>query len=271
MLEWFQKEGLVLEEITANDLIDFVLYCRKSAVVVEWNNFLQVVRLKFIKEELLHKDPLLLECVKGMKKFKSLKKKDMELRLPLPVEALVDYCKKNSEKSLWLWMRNKALLSIGFRAMRRPCELGYLKKKHINFDGTFMHLRVPKSKTDQLGKGRWIPIDSTRGDACPVQNMKNWLEYNKMDKEDWLFPRENGASINSGDVNTLVKKVAVVAQLKGRYTGHSLRIGGATAALKGGLSIDQIRSIGDWTSDAVLFYLRANAVAEIKGSRRMGL
>jgi hypothetical protein len=72
-------------------------------------------------------------------------------------------------------------------------------------------------------------------------------------------------------VNTLVKKVAVVAQLKGRYTGHSLRIGGATAALKGGLSIDQIRSIGDWTSDAVLFYLRANAVAEIKGSRRMGL
>jgi hypothetical protein len=55
------------------------------------------------------------------------------------------------------------------------------------------------------------------------------------DEEDWLFP-----DLKDKMVNALVKEVAIIAGLKGKYTGHSLRIGGATAKIKRRLSIDQI-------------------------------
>ena len=61
-----------------------------------------------------------------------------------------------------------------------------------------------------------------------------------------LFPSVTGRSISGQAVNAIVKRVANHAGLVGRYSGHSMRIGGATAALQGGMSMEQIRAIGGW-------------------------
>ncbi len=45
-------------------------------------------------------------------------------------------------------------------------------------------------------------------------------------------------------ISAVVKRVAEHAGLDGNYSGHSLRIGGATAAVAGGMSMEQIRAIG---------------------------
>lgn len=54
-------------------------------------------------------------------------------------------------------------------------------------------------------------------------------------------------------------------------SGDSLRIGGATAALQGGATVEQVRATGDWTSDAVNLYMRAVGAARSGITTKMGL
>ena len=55
-----------------------------------------------------------------------------------------------------------------------------------------------------------------------------------------------------GAVGAIVKSVASDTGVKGRFTAHSIRIGGATAAMEAGLSLMQIRTIGGCDSKAVM-------------------
>jgi len=83
----------------------------------------------------------------------------------------------------------------------------------------------------------------------------------------------SGSEIKDGpicSISAVVKRVAEHAGLDGNYSGHSLRIGGATAAVAGGMSMEQIRAIGGWESDAVFLYLRAVGPAMAQASKRMG-
>ncbi len=82
--------------------------------------------------------------------------------------------------------------------------------------------------------------------------------------EDLLFPSISGGKLNGPAVNAIVKRIAAHAELKGRYTG-------ATAALQGGMAMEQIRAIGGWESKAVLLYLRSIAAANNGASFKMGL
>jgi hypothetical protein len=68
-----------------------------------------------------------------------------------------------------------------------------------------------------------------------------------------------------------VKKVAKEAGAPGRFASQSLRIGGATAGVAGGLDYAEITAIGNWKSASAIRYMRARAAAERGASRRMGL
>ena len=58
--------------------------------------------------------------------------------------------------------------------------------------------------------------------------------------------------------------------LDGKYSGHSLRIGGATAAMQAGLTLEQIQTIGGWKSPAVHLYLRLIGTMQLGTSEKMG-
>jgi len=55
-----------------------------------------------------------------------------------------------------------------------------------------------------------------------------------------------------------------------KVSSHSLCIGGATAAIEGGLTREQTMTIGGWNSEAVNRYLRARELAVMQVSQRMG-
>jgi hypothetical protein len=76
-------------------------------------------------------------------------------------------------------------------------------------------------------------------------------------------------ALSAGAVNSLVKRAAGFLGLKA-VTGHSLRIGGATAAAAAGLGLDIIRSIGGWFGDSVFKYIQAAAAPTLRVSKRMG-
>ena len=71
-------------------------------------------------------------------------------------------------------------------------------------------------------------------------------------------------------VSHVVKAAVSTAGLVGKYTGYSLRIGGACAVAASGGGLEVLRSIGGWSSDAVFTYMRAYVPAANGVSAKMG-
>ncbi|CAG8658298.1 36850_t:CDS:2, partial [Racocetra persica] len=93
-----------------------------------------------------------------------------------------------------------------------------------------------------------------------VKNPHEEEQYLKIrpekDGESPLFVSRQGKKVSVSAVGSIVKRFAEHVGLNGRFTAHSLRIGGATAAMAAGISLTQIRAIGGWDSKAVMLYLR---------------
>ena len=82
-----------------------------------------------------------------------------------------------------------------------------------------------------------------------------------------LFRLESGQAYTTTFVRRLVRHLMESLGLPPLlYGGHSLRIGGASAALAANVSEATIRAMGRWDSDVYEMYLRASTV----GARRAG-
>ncbi len=82
---------------------------------------------------------------------------------------------------------------------------------------------------------------------------------------------KNGDQLASSAISSIVRKAANAVGIQGHFSSHSLRIGEATAALEGGLTKEQIKAIGGWTSESVDRYIRAREASQIGVSSKMGL
>lgn len=218
---------------------------------------------------------LIRQTTKGMARQAAEEKVPDEERLPLPVSALVTWRQSMPQGvSACTWARNAAIISAGLRLMRRPGELAALNRGDIRFDDNgWMWVTIRKSKTDQLRKGKVVPVEPSKNPrTCPVRIMKEWMDEHSRGNANapLFFNVKNGQRMTTASISSVVRLVASHAGLKGRYTGHSLRIGGATAAVQAGMTMAMIRSIGDWESKAVLFYLRAVGAAQAAATTRMG-
>ena len=140
-----------------------------------------------------------------------------------------------------LWIRDAALVAIGLRTMRRPGELCKLKLNDVKFGDKLCWVRISSSKTDQFANGKFIPIEYTDSRYCPVRLLRRYLRIRPKTTEDQpLFLSNRGKQLTVGAVGAIVKRIASNAGANGRFTAHSIRIGGATAAMEAGLSLTQI-------------------------------
>lgn len=130
--------------------------------------------------------------------------------------------------------------------MRRPREIAALKASDFMDLGGEVVIRIWSSKTDQLRRGKEIPIDrGGKVETCPVRLGREWIRFSRLSGEQLLFPNiSTGEHSTTAAVSKVVKVMAENAGLKGKFIGHSLRIGGATAAMKGRMSLAMIKSIG---------------------------
>ena len=99
----------------------------------------------------------------------------------------------------------------------------------------------------------------------PVAALKHLFEIDPVPEEQMattpLF-RHGGAAFTVEGVRAMVKAMmASIGLDPARFGAHSLRIGGATAALAAGLSPAAIRAAGRWASDVYMLYTRCNMQA----------
>lgn len=154
--------------------------------------------------------------------------------------------------------RDKALLLLGFAGGFRRSELVGIDHDHIEHVRQGIVVTLPRSKTDQEGRGRTVGIPFGRGRHCAVKALEDWLEIAGI-KSGPVFRPVNkhghiGADRLSDEAVSILVKDAVwlIGLNPDLYSGHSLRAGLATSAAMAGVPSWKIRAQTGHASDAML-------------------
>ena len=117
-----------------------------------------------------------------------------------------------------------------------------------------LHLR--HSKTDHFGKGVTIVMGQTDSFLCPVASVLSFIARRRPSPGP-LFMFEDGHPLSRDVFIGAVKKALTQAGINtSQYSGHSFRIGAATAAAKAGIGDAVIQQLGRWKSSAYTRYIR---------------
>ena len=144
--------------------------------------------------------------------------------------------------------RDRALLLIGFAGAFRRSELISVAVADLTFSDKGVDIFLPRSKTDQEGKGQSVAI--LNGKALrPVDRLKEWLSAAGI-TEGPIFRRINRGNHLSDDplsaqsVALIVKRYAEAAGFDvATLSGHSLRAGFITSAAENRASISRIMEV----------------------------
>ena len=141
----------------------------------------------------------------------------------------------------------------------------------VNDHEAFLNLRIKASKTDPFRSSTTITIGSTSGIICPVRALKTYLSRASTDHAGPLFCYSNGTPLSRSQFTKELR--ALLAQGAGiniaDYAGHSFRIGAATTAASKGLPHWLIQTLGRWSSDCYLRYIRTPAYVLAYVSKRL--
>ncbi|MGV3550160.1 site-specific integrase [Rhizobium sp.] len=155
--------------------------------------------------------------------------------------------------------RDRALLLIGFAGGFRRSELVGIDVEHIEHVRQGMIVNLPRSKTDQDGKGRKVGIPFGRGRHCPVKSLEAWLDQAGITAGPVFRPVNRHGHVEyslrlSGEAVSIVVKEAVglIGFDTALYSGHSLRAGLATSAAMAGVPTHKIRQTTGHGSDSML-------------------
>ena len=158
--------------------------------------------------------------------------------------------------------RDRALLTLGFASAMRRSELVAMTVADLEFTAEGVRIHIPRSKTDQQGKGQVVPV--IRGaDYCPVAALQAWLTvagiisgpvFRRMRRGDHVTAQP----LNDRSVADIVKRCAAACGLDpAAYAGHSLRAGFLTSAAQAKADLYKLMEISRHTDPkSVLRYIR---------------
>jgi len=177
-------------------------------------------------------------------------------------------------------VRDRALLLMAFAGAFRRSEICNLRLSQLKFDERGVTIFLPKSKTDQLGKGRYVGVPYIRDKTvCPVIALQAWIQLAGVCDDGYIFRgfdcrgnlQDKPISTNSfvQIIKTLVRRHFVAEGfskgdadvLAEKYSGHSFRAGFVTAAAQSGASDWEIATqTGHKSMDILKRYIRGRCV-----------
>lgn len=170
-------------------------------------------------------------------------------------------------------MRDAAVLLVGFAAALRRSEIAALDVEHVRPAPGGIALLIARSKTDQEGAGEVVGIAEKFGDPeaedalCPVLALRAWTRAAKITAGP-LFVGFTAQGIMRSErmpaqeVARVVKRYLPAdasPELRRRFSGHSLRAGFITQAVRDGASDAEIMGTSRHESTAMLVRYRREA------------
>ena len=133
---------------------------------------------------------------------------------------------------------------------------------------SLIQLSLKGSKTDQTRQGVKVFIGRTNNELWPVAAMLANLALRNFDCGP-LFLSENEQPLTRSKLVSLLKATLTAAGIDPtHYSDHSFWIGAATTAAANGISNSTVQTLGRWTSDSYLRYIRMphQALAQLSAS-----
>jgi hypothetical protein len=185
-----------------------------------------------------------------------------------------------------------AALQVAFCGLLRGAEFAlqdgeafnprlHLTRADVKFsvapDGSRVALLRLRPAKAGAGMGKWVPLELEGGGALldPVAALERLFALDPVPSGQWattpLFRRESGAAFRVREVRGMVRMLMAGLGLDAsKFGAHSLRIGGATAALAADMSPAAIRTAGRWASDVYILYARASKQSARRVARVIG-
>lgn len=210
------------------------------------------------------------KLLKGMSRLG--KRIDTRLPITIPllsniIQILPSVCISRYESLLF-----SAAFSLAFFGFLRIGEVALNSQNcsdHvITFDSlkfvdkySAVELHIASSKTDQEGQGTVISIPAVRVSYCPVKLLRTYVAA-RPSFQGPLFCHFGGNPMTRCQFSAVLQKACRALQLDtNRYKSHSFRIGAATVGSSKGLSVDELKACGRWSSDSHVYkkYIRIPA------------
>lgn len=165
--------------------------------------------------------------------------------------------------------RDHVLLVLGFAMMARRSELAALTLSDVVETSDGLDVTVRTSKTDKDSRGTVVSIPrGAHPELDAVALVREWRELlasRGIDSGPLLRGVDRNGHIGRGlkpdTINAIVQRLVHEAHLPNpeRYSAHSLRSGGLTAALRAGVPLGVAARHGRWSpnSPVVIRYARA--------------
>lgn len=123
-------------------------------------------------------------------------------------------------------------------------------------DPSVLKVQLHRSKTDQFGKGVPIYVGKTGNDLCPIGAVLSYLAVRPPIHTGPLFIHQDGSPLSR---DYFVKSMKEALRSRNvdytSYSGHSFRIGAASAAARAGVPDHLIKAMGRWQSEAYQVYI----------------
>lgn len=165
-------------------------------------------------------------------------------------------------------VRDRSMILLGFASGWRESELVSLDLRDIRWVEEGIVLRLGKSKTDQIGRGRSVGIQYGRRIlTCPVRALKEWIGTRGV----WPGPLFVGFDgyrqptrdrLDADGVRRAVKRaLELIGEDSSAFGAHSLRAGMITAAAEAGATETAImQRTGHKRYDTLRRYIRPTEV-----------
>ena len=193
---------------------------------------------------------------------KRLSDKASNQKEPVTPECLKELVNAYGFSKNILELRFLLICLLGFSGFFRISELLEVQKKHITFCKDYVEIYVEKSKCDQLREGHIVKISVTGTTCCPVYWLNKYLDITGL--RDFpegylickLYKTKKGHNVHhqSGITYDTARKT-FLEHMKKLYPNeikgfglHSLRSGGASAAIENDVSERLIDKHGRWKS-----------------------
>jgi len=155
-------------------------------------------------------------------------------------------------------VRDRAVLLVGWWGAFRRSELVALDRGDIEEHPEGMLLTIRRSKTDQEGKGRQIPLHYHANGTDPVRALRGWLElfdgdvgpvFRRVDRWGNVRPERLHHSAVAVIVKDAARRIGIDP---GTVSGHSLRAGFVSECDRRRIPSGAVRQVTGHQSDAML-------------------
>jgi hypothetical protein len=119
---------------------------------------------------------------------------------------------------------------------------------------------IPRTKCSRSGEDVYWAVQD--GPSDPDSALKNHFQVNNPPPNSHLFSYKHSKGLRPLTKRTFIDRLNAIADLPNGQDlkGHGIRIGATLEYLLRGIPFDVVKSIGRWSSEAFLLYLRQHAV-----------